>query len=176
MGLRHLLDLHAALGAEDQHWLAGIAIKGKAEVQLAGDVLGGLAPDLPDGIALDRHAQDLAGDALGIGGSLGQLDPAGLAAPANRNLGLDGDWTQGARGERRLVRGLRQASVGDGNAGRPEPFLDLVLEKLHKGMFPWRRCGRSACLSLSRWSDRIKVGRVACGSITLSRKPRSATL
>src|SRR6202043_264632 len=134
------------------------------------------APDLLDGVALDRHTQDLAGNPLGVGRGPGELDPTGLASSTNGHLRLDGDRPQRTGGQRRLVRGLRQPPIGDGNAGGAESLLDLVLEKLHRGMFPWRRCGRSACLSLSRWSDRIKVGRVSCGSITSSRKPRSAAM
>src|SRR5207248_6460787 len=174
MGLRYLLDLHAALGAENQHGLARIAVEGEPQIELARDLLGGLAEDLLDGVALDRHPQDLAGDALGIGRGFGELDASGLAASPDRDLRLDGDRAQGPGGERRLVRGARQPSVGHGDPGRPKALLHLVLEKLHKGIFPWRRRGRSTCFSLSRWSDRISVGRVSWGSMTSSRKPRSA--
>src|SRR5205823_7118158 len=71
MGLRHLLDLHAALGAENQHGLARVAVESEAQVELARDLLGGLAEDLVNDVALDRHPQDLASDALGIGRRFG---------------------------------------------------------------------------------------------------------
>src|SRR5439155_26460011 len=174
MGLRHLLDLHAALGAENQHGLARIAVECEAQVELARDLLRGLAEDLLDGVALDRHPQYLARDALGIGRGPGELDATRLATSPDGNLRLDGDRAEGPGGERRLVRGARQPAVGHGHPGRPKALLHLVLEQRHKGIFPWRRCGRSTCFSLSRCSERISVGRVSWGSMTSSRKPRSA--
>ena len=174
MGFRHLLDLHATLGAENQHGLARIAVEGEPKVELARDLLRGLAEDLLDDVALDRHPQDLAGDALGIGRRFGELDASGLAAASDWDLRLDGDRAQGPGGKCRLVRRARQPAIGHRNTGRPKALLHLVLEKLHKGIFPWRRCGRSTCFSLSRCSERIRVGRVSWGSMTSSRKPRSA--
>src|SRR5207302_4151792 len=174
MVLGHFLDLHPALGAEDEDRLSRIPVQGQSQVELARDLLRRLAPDLSDGVALDRHAKNLARHALGVHRRPGQLDAARLAAAPDRDLRLDRDRPEGARGQSRLVGGAGQAAVRYRDAGGLETLLDLVLEEFHNGIFPWRRRGRSTCLSFSRCSERISVGRVSCGSMTSSRKPRSA--
>src|SRR5438445_30949 len=78
------------------------------------------------------------------------------------------------RGQRGFVWRPGEAAVGHRDPGGAEPLLDLVLEKSQSGIFPCFRGGRSILLSRSRRSERINTGRVCCGSITSSRKPRSA--
>ena len=173
-GFGDLLDLHPASRAQDQDGGAGIAVHGQPQVELAGDLLGHLAPDLPDREALDLHAEDLGRDPLGVGRGAGQLDSAGLAPSADRDLSLDRHRPQGAGRQRGLVGVARQPAVRHGDTGRAKALFDLVLQELHRGMLPWRRAGPSRRLSRSSLRQRIRTDRVCCGSITSSRKPRSA--
>ena len=136
MRLGDLFDLHPALGAQDHDGLAGVAVQCQTEVQLAQDLLRRLAPDLPHAIALDRHSQDFASRALGIQRRPGQLDSTSLPPAADGNLRLHYHRAERAGRERGLVRTLRQPSIGDRDAGGPEPLFHLVLEKFQRGMFP----------------------------------------
>ena len=73
----------------------------------------GADQDLADRDALDVHAEDRAGDALGLVGGAGELHAAGLAPPADEDLGLDHDLL-GAGGEEPFGRGPRLLDgVGD---------------------------------------------------------------
>ncbi len=91
IGRRHLLDLDAALGRAHQQDPAGGPIEHRRQVELLDDVGGRRDQDLADRDALDVHAQDGAGDQLGLLGEPGQLDAAGLASAADQHLGLDHD-------------------------------------------------------------------------------------
>ena len=66
VGLGDLLDLYPTLRAQDEHDVPQVAVEGQPQVELACDLLGGLTPDLLDAKPLDRHPQNLLGDALGV--------------------------------------------------------------------------------------------------------------
>ena len=67
---------------------------------------------------------------LGVGGVLGELDAARLAAAARQHLRLDDDLRPELLGGRaRLGRRRREASLGDRNAELLEELLALVLER-----------------------------------------------
>ena len=96
---RDLLDLHAALRRAHQEHLPGSAVEHRREVELPDDVGRGRDEHLADRDALDLHAQDLAADPLRLVRVCGQLHAAGLAPPADEDLGLH-DHLLGARCER----------------------------------------------------------------------------
>src|SRR5690606_4640722 len=89
VGLGHGLDLHAALGGQHPEVLLGRAVEGEAGVVLLGDVRGQLDPQGPHGVALDVHPEDVRGVGADLVGVAGELDAAGLAAPAHLDLRLD---------------------------------------------------------------------------------------
>ena len=57
-----------------------------------------LDPDALDDVALDVHAEDVAGVLADLGLVVGELDAAGLAAAADLHLGLDDDGVAGLVG------------------------------------------------------------------------------
>ena len=125
------LDLDPAIGRQHAQVLLGRAVEGEAGVVLLGDVRGQLDPHRLDSVALDVHAEDVAGVGPGLLGVVGQLDPAGLAAPTDLHLGLDHDRVADAvGGGHGLVDG------GDGLAGAHrdaiagEELFSLVLEEI----------------------------------------------
>ena len=77
-----------------------------------------LDPELADDVAADVEAEDLARARLRLRGGLGELDPAGLAAPAGEHLRLDDDGAAAEllRGLTRLGGARREPAVGDGDA------------------------------------------------------------
>src|SRR2546423_2871475 len=168
------LDLHATLSTQDQYRLASVTVERQAEVQLPRDLLGGLAPDFLDGVPLDRHAENLGGRAPGIHWCPGQLDTARLTPPSDGHLRLHCDRPQCARCQHRFVGRPGEAPIWYRDAGSLQALFDLVLERFHRGMLPWRLWGRSIRLSRRSCRDRIRVKRVSFGSMTSSRKPRSA--
>ena len=83
-------------------------------------------------MAVDVQAEDRLGVLRGLVGRVGELDPARLAAPAGQHLGLDDDLAADLLGRgARLVRGLREPPLGDGNAEPLEELLALVLVEVH---------------------------------------------
>ncbi len=130
------LDLHTALrGAHQQDAPLG-AVKDGGEVELLDDVGGRPDQDLAHGHALDVHAQDGAGDQLGLFGEAGELHPARLAAAADQDLGLDDDLP-GASGEEGLgglaglVSAMRDGPGGDRQALGDEQGLGVGFLEFH---------------------------------------------
>ncbi len=95
-----LFDLDAALRRGHQCDPPAGAIDDRPQVVLLDDVYGGRDEDLPDGYALDVHAEDLGADRGGFRRRTGELHAAGLAAPADKHLCLD-DNAAGPRVEER---------------------------------------------------------------------------
>ena len=112
---RHLLDVDAALGGEHAEVQLGPAVEGEAGVVLLGDVGRVLDPDAAHDVALDVHAEDVAGVGAHLVGVGGQLDAARLAPAAHLHLGLDHD-----RVARLLGLGDRLVDRGR-HAARPTP-------------------------------------------------------
>ena len=80
-----------------------------------------------DGVALDVHAEDVAGVRADLVGVVGQLDAAGLAPPADLHLGLDHDRVaEPVGGGHGVVDGRRPTSPGE--TGMP---------KRAKNCLPW---------------------------------------
>ena len=135
---RDLLDLDAALGRAHQQDAPLGAIEDRGHVELAGDVGCSGHQDLADRDALDVHAEDGRRDLLGLVGAGGKLHAAGLAAPADEDLGLDDDRAGTARqdplgGGTRLGDGVGDLPVGYGQALRDEQGLCVGFLDLHEG-------------------------------------------
>ena len=81
--------------------------------------------------ALDLHAEDRLGVLVGLVGSLGELDAAGLAAAAGLDLRLDDDDAELLGSGLRLVGGGGDDSLGDGDVVLGEQLLRLVLHQIH---------------------------------------------
>ncbi len=126
------LDLDTTLRRQHQQVLLGGAVEAERGVVLLGDVGRVLDPEHLDDVALDVHAEDVPGVETDLVGVVGELDAAGLAAPAHLDLGLHHDRVAGGLG---LGHGLVDR---EGHAARrhrdPEPgevLLALVLEQVH---------------------------------------------
>src|SRR5206468_7090354 len=128
--LGDLLDLHAALGGQHQDVGPRVAVDREAEVDLAGDVERRLAVDERHLETLDVHADDLLRRVARLFGRLRELDAAGLAATADRHLGLDRDRPQLLDRGRGLVGRASDHAARDWYAERREHFFCLVLEEL----------------------------------------------
>ena len=130
--LRHLFDLDATLGRQHQQVLLRRPVEREAGVVLLGDVGRVLDPDAVHDMALDVHAEDVAGMQPNLVGVVGELDPARLAPPADLHLGLDDDGVLGGIGcGHGLVDGVGGAAGGDRDAIAGEVLLALVLEQIH---------------------------------------------
>src|SRR6266511_5595924 len=91
-----------------------------------------LDPELANDVAADVEPEDVARLLLGVGGVLGKLYAAGLAATSGEDLGLDDDRTaERRRGGAGFLRGDGKTSVGDRDADAPEELLPLVLVEIH---------------------------------------------
>ena len=89
---------------------------------------------LRDDVAADVEPEDAARLLLGVGGVVGELDAAGLAAAAGQHLRLDDDRAAELLGRlARLLRRRREPPLGDGDADAPEELLALVLVEIHGG-------------------------------------------
>jgi len=88
---RRLLDLHAALGPEQQRRTAELAIENDREVQFVSRIDRGLHPCMARAQAFDRNGRDLRERGRGLCGSRRPLDRPGLAPSAYRQLRLDDD-------------------------------------------------------------------------------------
>ena len=122
------------------------------EVELLGDVRRRGDEDLPDGDALDVHAEDRPGHGLGLVRGVGELDAAGLAAPADEHLGLDHDGSgagseHALRGRSRVGDGPGHLPSGDGQALRDEQSLGVGFLDLHAPL-------GSSLAVLGGWSGR----------------------
>jgi len=85
-------------------------------------------------VAVDVEAEDPARLLLCIGGIVGELHAACLAAPAGEDLRLDDDRAADRRGRRaRLLGRDREAPLGDGDADAAEELFALVLVEIHGG-------------------------------------------
>ena len=123
------LDLDATLGRQHQQVLLRAAVERERRVVLLGDVARALDPHSLDDVTLDVHAQDVGRVQSGLGGVVGQLDAAGLAAPADLHLGLDHDRVPGGIGlGDRLVDRRRDTARRHGDVVAGEVLLALILE------------------------------------------------
>jgi hypothetical protein len=133
VGLGDRLDVHPAHLREHRHRLLGRAVEDECGVVLLVDLACALDVELVDDMALDVHAEDRAGVRLRLGPDAGDLDAAGLAAPADLDLRLDDDWVaELLRGGDGLVDGSRRLALRNGDAVLGEELLALVLEEVHR--------------------------------------------
>ncbi len=141
---RDLLDVHAALGREDQH-RPTLRPRGRdREVELARDLDRLLHEHARDAVPADGHAQDVRGRCrdLALGGA--EADAAGLAAAAGLHLRLDDDRQPELAGRGlRLRRRERQTRGQDLETGAREQALAPVFEQVHRPT-PRRRGGGRA--------------------------------
>ena len=133
------LDVHPALGGDHRQQLLLAAVEDHRGVVLLGDVGAALDPDLVDAEralavgADDVHAEDRVGVLARLLGVLGDLDPAGLAAAADQDLGLDraGVADPLRRGDG-VVDRVGDLAARHGDAVLGEQLLALVLEEVHE--------------------------------------------
>jgi hypothetical protein len=135
-GVRDLFDLHAALDRADGQERAVGPVQQEGQVVLGGDVDRLGDEHRVHGVALDVHAQDLAGLVVGLVRAVGQLDAAGLPAAAGLHLGLDHDQRMAlggelGRGHARLLRRPGHLAGLHGDAVLGEQFLRLILKQVH---------------------------------------------
>jgi hypothetical protein len=119
-------------------------VEREGRVVLLRDVGCVLDPDDVDDVALDVHADDVPGVGAHLLRVRGELDAAGLAAPADLHLRLHHDGiADTVRGGDRVVDGPDRFTRGHGDAEPREQLLALVLEQIHR--FSWRWvCGWEA--------------------------------
>ncbi len=133
------LDLDTTLGAQHQQVLLGPTIERERGVVLLLDVAGVLDPDPLDDMALDVHAEDVAGVQAHLIGVVGELDPARLAAPTDLHLGLDHHRVPGRLGGgHRLVDRQGDVARTDRDVEAGEVLLALVFEEIHVGLTLFR--------------------------------------
>ena len=127
-----LLDVDAAPGGQHQQVLLGRPVEREAGVVLLVDVGGVLDPQPLDDVPLDVHPEDAPGMGAHVLGGVGQLDAAGLAAPADLDLGLDHDGVSGGVGlGDGLVDGQGDPTGADRDSVSGEVLLALVFEEIH---------------------------------------------
>src|SRR5207248_521906 len=102
------------------------------EVVLLGNVGRLLDPEPANDVTTNVEAEDVARLRLRVGGIVGELDAAGLAASTREHLCLDDDraaqlFCSGAR----LFRGRREASFRHRDAEALEQLFALVLVEVH---------------------------------------------
>jgi hypothetical protein len=129
--------------------LLGRSIEGERGVVLLGDVRRVLDPDALDDVSLDVEAQDVPGVESYLVDVVGELDPAGLAATTDLDLGLHDNRVAGGVSCRDgLVNSVGDPSRGDRDAEGRKELLPLILEKIHAGLqrmshdCSWRRSER----------------------------------
>ncbi len=121
------LDVHAAFTARHEHDAPAGTVEHGAEIDLLADVGGGVDEHLLHRQPLDRHAENLVGALLGLAGRLGELDAAGLAAPADQHLRLDHDWAAQPHGNVAHLSGrVRDFAARHGNAVLGKNPLGLI--------------------------------------------------
>ena len=136
-----LFDLHAALDRADGHELPASPVEQEGQVELLRDVAGLLDEHLVHGVALDVHAEDLAGLGVRVIGAFRYLDSASLAPAAGLDLRLDDHLRSAGRGELsrdrpRLVRRMSDLSARHGHAVLGEELFGLMLEQVHVSVRP----------------------------------------
>jgi hypothetical protein len=130
---RDRLDLHTTLRREHAQVLLGGAVEGDGGVVLLADVGGDLDPHQVDRVALDVHAEDVAGVLPRFGRVVGQLDPARLAPPTDVHLCLDHHRVPDAIGDGdRVVDGLRVVAGRHRDAELGEELFALKLQQIHE--------------------------------------------
>ena len=139
--LRHLLDLHAPLGAAHDDDRFGATVNGGAQVVFLLDVggvghqhaLDYLAPGVL--LVLEEPAQDIFGVAAGGLYVLRVLDAPGFAAPAHHHLRLDHHRLADAPGNPfGLIRRIGHVALVDGHARAGKQFLRLVFVEFHSNL------------------------------------------
>jgi hypothetical protein len=127
---RDLLDLDAALRRAHDQDPASRPVEDRRQVEL-GDDLGGLGDeDLSNGDSLDRHAQDVIGDRLGLIGRPREANATCLAAPADQDLRLHHDALAA-----RLEDALRRSpGLGRGSGNLPGRDRQPVCEQQRLGV------------------------------------------
>ena len=140
--LGHLLDLDAALGGAHQQDPALRAVEDRGEVELLDDVRGRPDEDLAHGHALDVHPEDRDATASASSGGARELHAAGLAAPADEDLGLDDDLARQPAAEEplgrrpRLGRGVGDLPGRDRQALGDEQRLGVGFVEFHARQAP----------------------------------------
>ena len=109
-----------------------VTVEGETEIELAGDLQAGLAPDAANRVPANVHRQDAGRLAFGLLGRVDDGDPSRLASAADWYLCLDRDAAELPRRRAGFRRGSGQPPLRDGDAGRSKLLLGLVLEELHE--------------------------------------------
>src|SRR5581483_8860742 len=123
-----LFDLDTALRREHEERLLRATVEGDREVVLLRDVGGLLDPELLDDVAADVEADDVLRLLLGVGGVVGELHAARLAATAGQHLSLDDDGAaEFLGGSASLVGRDGETPVRHRDAEAAEELLALVL-------------------------------------------------
>jgi hypothetical protein len=131
IGLCDLFDVDAALGTHHAEEFAMGSVQQERAVVLLFDIAGSFDENPLDRVSFDVHPEDLLCDRASFVGVLCKLDPAGLAAAPDLDLGLDYDSTaQTGCCIRGLVRGRRDAALGDRYVELTQQLFALVLEKI----------------------------------------------
>ena len=104
-------------------------------------------------MAADVEPEDLLRLLLRVGGVVGELDPARLAAPAGQHLRLDDDLAAELLGRgARLLRRRRGPSLRDRDAEALEELLALILVEVQSGRdsscVDWPECAGPSLLAL----------------------------
>ena len=108
------------------------AVVGDGEVDLLLDGGGFIHQHLADRQPLDLHPQDLGGELLGLVRVLGQLDAAGLAAPADQHLRFDDNAATQFFGDcLGLGCGGRHPPLGDRYAILGKDLFGLIFVQFH---------------------------------------------
>src|SRR6478609_531627 len=131
--LGHLLDVDTADGREDHHGLLARPVPDDAGVVLLLDLGARVDEHAAGHLAADLQREDLASMLPGLLGRVGELDPAGLHAPAREHLGLD--HRGAADAPRDLCRRGRiggKAEVRDRDPGALYDLARLVLVEPHR--------------------------------------------
>ena len=134
--VRDLFDLHAALHRADRQERPVGPVEQERQVVLGRDVDRLGDQHRVHGVALDVHAEDLAGLLVGLVRAVRQLHPAGLAPSAGLHLRLHHDQRVALGGElggdiARFVGGARDLARLHGHAVLGEQVLRLILKQVH---------------------------------------------
>ncbi len=139
---RDFLDVHAPGRRRHHDRTASGAVEHEAQVELARDREAFLdeharhhTPFRPGLVRLQRHADQIAGDAFGLVRVFGELHAAALAAPAGVNLGLDDDRAaaKAARDLGRFGRRERDLAFRERHTVTRKNGFGLVLVDFHGG-------------------------------------------
>ncbi len=136
--MRDLFDLHAALNGADRKKGAVRPVEQERKVVLGLDVGRLSDQDAVDRVALDVHAEDLAGLLLRVIWTVGQLHAAGLAAPAGLYLRLHDHLADAlsrvcGRDLPGFLGGVGDLVLRNRDAVLGEQLLSLKLKQVHWG-------------------------------------------